>query len=77
MSAIRPKVATRNLFPVSPVIAMAGPFVASGDTGDALLNACRSAQHFLDLAELAFFCGRREAGNVFLTRAADALDAVL
>lgn len=69
--------ASRHLFPVSPVIAMAGPVVASGDTGDALLNACRTAQHFLDVAELAFCCGRRDAGNVFLSRAADALDAAL
>jgi hypothetical protein len=69
--------ASRNLFPVSPVIATAGPLVVNGDTGDALLNACRSAQRFLDLAELAFCCGRRDAGNVFLNRASDALDAVL
>jgi hypothetical protein len=69
--------ATRPLFPVSPVIATAGPLVVNGDTGDALLNACRSAQHYLDVAELAFCCGRRDAGNVFLDRAAQALDAVL
>jgi hypothetical protein len=68
---------SRNLFPVSPVTAMAGPVLVAGGTGDALLDACRSAQFLLDCAELAFCCGRRECGNTLLDRAASALDRAL
>jgi hypothetical protein len=56
---------------------MAGPVLVAGGTGDALLDACRSAQFLLDCAELAFCCGRRECGNTLLDRAASALDCAL
>ena len=69
-------VASRNLFPVAPVLSLVGPVQVAGVTGHSLLDACRSAQHYLDLAALAFGIGRLETGNVFLGRALSALDAV-
>lgn len=67
---------TRHMFPVSPVVSMAGPVLVPGDTGDALVNAMRSAAHFLDLADLAVLIGRRETCRVFLGKAQEALESV-
>jgi hypothetical protein len=67
--------ASRHMFPVSPALALAGPLVVSGETGDSLLDVCRSAQHWLDLAELSFLCGREKCGQSFLDRAQAALES--
>lgn len=67
--------ASRHLFPVAPVLSSVGPVQVAGASGDSLLDACRSAQHYLDLAELAFCINRRGVAHVFLGRALSALDA--
>lgn len=66
---------SRHLFPVAPAVVLDGLAQVASSSGNSLLDACRSAQHFLDLAELAFCIGRDETGHVFLDRALAALDA--